>query len=231
MREASPVLFPNTSWSLIRQTQEPANPDALAALDRLARAYWRPLYACVRAMGYTHEQAEDEVQLLFERLVTRDSLRTVVPGETRFRSFMMVCLKNTLASSARARLTQKRGGGAVTEVLDEALQAETLPPEATLDREWARAVFDRGFAALEEDAVRRGRSEVLAVLRPLLRGEPVEGSYGALSERLGVAEGTVRKMVFSLRARLGALIRQEVEATVSDPAEVADELRHLLSLL
>jgi len=34
-----------------------------------------------------------------------------------------------------------------------------------------------------------------------------------------------------LRARLGLLIRKQVEATVVDPAEVDDELRHLLSLL
>ncbi len=229
--EGNAGMFPQTSWTLIRLSQEVAKPEALQALDSLARAYWRPLYSSVRAMGYTHEQSEDEVQLLFQRLVSRDSLRLVVQGETRFRSFMIACLKNTLASSARERLALKRGGGAVMEPLDDTLQAETVFPETTLDREWAREVFERAFAALEADAARRGKGEALGILRPMLRGELVVGGYAALAERLSASEGAVRKMAFDLRARLGRLIRNEVEATVADPAEVAEELRYLLSLL
>jgi hypothetical protein len=38
-------------------------------------------------------------------------------------------------------------------------------------------------------------------------------------------------MVFDLRARLGVMIRQEVSATVADPAEVEDELKYLMGLL
>jgi hypothetical protein len=84
-RDESPNVFPNTSWSLIRQSQDIANPEAVQALDQLARAYWRPLHACVCAMGYTYQDAEDAVQRMFEQLVSRDSLRAVLPGETRFR--------------------------------------------------------------------------------------------------------------------------------------------------
>ena len=230
------LLFPNTSWSLIRQSQEVANPDALRALDALARAYWRPLYACVRSMGYAHQGAEDAVQRMFEQLVSRDSLRAVLPGETRFRSFLITCLKNSMASEYRARTRQKRGGGVNVDSLGPEEMAElgdeiSLPPEETLDREWAREIFARCLELLEADAVERGRQAVFAEVRSVLRGEQPAGGYAALAERLGATEGGARKMVFDLRARLGVMIRREVAATVVDPAEVDEELRYLLSLL
>ena len=229
-------LFPNTSWSLIRQTQEVANPDALRALDALARAYWRPLYACVRSMGYAHQGAEDAVQRMFEQLVSRDSLRVVLPGETRFRSFLITCLKNSMASEYRARTRQKRGGSMEIESMGPDELAElgdeiSLPPEEAMDREWAREIFTKGMEQLEADAVARGRQAVFAVVLPVLRGEQPMGGYAGLATRLSITEGGARKIVFDLRARLGVMIRREVAATVVDPAEVEDELRYLLSLL
>ena len=100
-----------------------------------------------------------------------------------------------------------------------------------MDRAWAQEVFERAFTLLEEDAVKRGREAQLAVLLPLLRGAFPDSGYASLAARLEVSEGAARKMVFDLRARLGLLIRKQVEATVVDPAEVDEELRHLLSLL
>lgn len=235
-REHSSQLFPNTSWSLIRQSQDIANPAAVQAMDQLARSYWRPLYACVRSMGHEHQDAEDAVQRMFEQLVSRDSLRAVLPGETRFRSFLITCLKNSMASEHRARTCQKRGGGEEMasmgpEELDELGEENPLLPEATLDREWALEIFSRALSRLEVDTVQRGRQAVFDEVVPVLRGEQPEGGYAGLAARLQMTEGGARKTVFDLRARLGVLIRQEVAATVVDPAEADQEMRYLLSLL
>ena len=100
-----------------------------------------------------------------------------------------------------------------------------------MDRAWVRELFDRAMARLAEDATERGRGEIFAVLKPVLAGEMPEGGYAALAVTLGSTDGTVRKMVFDYRARLGVLIRQEVAQTVADPADVDDELRHLVALL
>jgi DNA-directed RNA polymerase specialized sigma24 family protein len=229
--------FPKTPWTLIRCYQEAADPHAIAALDTMARAYWRPLYACVRAMEVDHAQAEDEVQRLFESLISRESLRVVVPGEVRFRSFLMACLKYTVASTCRREMALKRGEGLLVAPLEnDAAQDVSVPmsetaPELAMDRAWAREVFDHAFTRLEADAHKRGRHAAFTILRPLLRAEAVPEGYAGLAMRLEVAEGTARKMVFDLRARLGAMIRQEVAATVADPAEVENELRYLMSLL
>jgi RNA polymerase sigma factor (sigma-70 family) len=225
-------IFPQTPWSLIRRSQDAADPMAMASLDRLARAYWRPLYACVRAMGYDHAAAEDEVQRLFEVIASRDSLREVMPGESRFRSFMVTCLKNSMASQHRWKTRVKRGEGVELEVLEEGLQVlADDDPEMAMDRAWAREVFERAFTLLKEDAAKRDRAEAFVVLMPVLRGEAPAGGYAALGVQLAVTEGTVRKMVFDLRARLGLLIRNEVAATVVNPAEVEGEVRYLVSLI
>jgi RNA polymerase sigma-70 factor (ECF subfamily) len=231
-------LFPSTPWSLIVDSHDAANPRAMAALDRLAHAYWRPLYACVRAMGFAHAQAEDEVQRMFERLLSRETLRSVAPGQTRFRYFLLACLKNSVSSSKRMEMAGKRGDGVVPDRLEDAPEAMLLKsdcqnasPEVAMDRAWAEEIFERAFTLLEADAVKRGRQDQFAVLLPLLRGAFPDSGYASLAARLEVSEGTARKMVFDLRARLGMLIRRQVEATVVDPAEVDEELRHLLSLL
>ncbi len=226
--------FPNTSWTLIRQSQDVADPAAMTALDRLARAYWRPLVVFARSVGLDEARAQDEVQRMFENILSRDSLRTVMPGESRFRSFLIQCLRNTMISSHRDENREKRGSGAAHEPLenhDGMADAAAESPELAMDRAWAAEVFEMAFKRLEEDAVERGRGEVFATLKPILRGRSPKGGYSALAEKLSVPEGTARKMVFDLRARLGVMIRQEVAATVADPEEVDAELRYLLGLL
>lgn len=227
-------VFPETPWSLIVKSQQAGDPQALAALDRLARAYWRPLVVFACASGLDENEAQDEVQRMFEHMLARDSLRSVLPGETRFRSFLIKCLRNTMVSTHRQENRLKRGAGAEHEPLEKhaaTVAARVESPERALDRAWAAAVFEKAFELLLLDAEKRGRGRQLAALEPVLRGKLNEDGYAGLAAELDAAEGTVRKMIFDLRARLGLLIRQQVALTVADPAEVEDELRHLISLL
>lgn len=227
-------VFPETPWSLIVGSQQPGNPAALAALDRLARAYWQPLVVYARSSGRDADEAQDEVQRMFEHMLQRDSLKTVVPGVTRFRHFLIKCLRNTMVSSFRAETRRKRGGGVAHEPLDQAQGiAQTVheSPEIAMDRAWAAQVFEQAFALLSQGAQKRGRERQLAVLEPVLRGRVSPDGYAGLAAALETSEGTARKMIFDLRARLGLLIREQVALTVADPSEVEDELRHLISLL
>jgi RNA polymerase sigma-70 factor (ECF subfamily) len=53
--------------------------------------------------------------------------------------------------------------------------------------------------------------------------------YQGAAERLGTTEGAIKKMVHRLRRRYGQVLREEIGATVADPAEIDAELRHLLA--
>ena len=56
-------------------------------------------------------------------------------------------------------------------------------------------------------------------------------AYATLAARLGTTEGAVRVAVHRLRRRYGERLREEIAATVDDPAEVDDEIRDLFAAL
>jgi RNA polymerase sigma-70 factor (ECF subfamily) len=55
--------------------------------------------------------------------------------------------------------------------------------------------------------------------------------YATLAARLGTTEGAVRVAVHRLRRRYGERLRDEIAATVYDPADVDDEIRDLFAAL
>ena len=228
-------LFPPTLWSAISAARSDDAPRALAGLERLARAYWRPLYIFVRQRGQDHERAADLVQGFFAHLLTRDFLRELRPSAGRFRSFLLVAFRRWLRDLNVQENALKRGGGRATVPLDalEEMRLEPVAaeadPETAFDRAWAQGVFDRAFRALKDDWAHR--SELFAALRLSLEGRLDAESYADLATRLGMTEGAVKKAAFDLRRQFAERVRAEIRSTVHDDAEVEDELRHLVALL
>ena len=60
----SPV-FGTTLWSIVLAAGNPNHPGSAAALDRLCRMYWYPVYAYVRRKGRIAAEAEDLTQEFF----------------------------------------------------------------------------------------------------------------------------------------------------------------------
>ena len=56
-------------------------------------------------------------------------------------------------------------------------------------------------------------------------------SYAEGARRMGMSEAALRKAVERLRLRYQELFRQEIAHTVTSPAEVEDELRHLQTVM
>src|SRR5439155_1368217 len=74
-----PVAFTTTHWSVVVEAQGPS-PAAEAALEKLCRGYWRPIYSFVRRQGAVREEAEDLTQGFFARLF--DRLKELLAGES-----------------------------------------------------------------------------------------------------------------------------------------------------
>ncbi len=233
-------LFPPTMWSVIVAAGEPDAPAALVALERLARAYWRPLYVFLRQRGSDHDSATDHVQGFFEHLISGEVLRRVERRESRFRSFLLAVFQNWLSHRHERADARKRGGGAVhvplaefdSVVSDPALAIAGESPERIFDRRWAREVFDRSVARLDAEIARMDRSEFQAELRRRITGpqaaQPAWAEVGAVH---GVPPGAVKQAAHVLRQRLATLLRSEVRAVVGTEAEVDGELRYLIELL
>ena len=72
---ASPPLFTTTHWSVVLAAADQETPEAAAALERLCRTYWNPLFAYVRREGHSPEDAQDLTQEFFASLGLRENLR------------------------------------------------------------------------------------------------------------------------------------------------------------
>jgi len=224
-------------WSMIQEAKQ--GEDALRGLERLARAYWRPLYVFARQRGSSHEAASDEVQGFFEHLLSSEMLKNVQRGEVRFRSFLLRCFTNWLHNERHRNHAAKRGGGAVLlplnemdSQIDEPALIEGQSPDKAFDHGWARAMVDHAMKRLEEELEQRERSVFLQELRQRTFASGAAGpDWEEMASRHGMSHGAVRKAATDLRRRFGILLRTEVRTIVSKDEEVDDELRYLVSLL
>ncbi|HMO64593.1 MAG TPA: sigma-70 family RNA polymerase sigma factor [Verrucomicrobiota bacterium] len=234
-----PGWFRTTHWSVVLAAGRPDSPQAAAALEQLCRAYWYPLYAYARRRGQDEEDARDLTQSFFCDLLQREGLREVTRDRGRFRSFLLAGMKNHLANAWDHARRQKRGGGATVLSLDAEAPEERYrlepvddaTPERLFERRWAHAVVEqvvRRLAAEQDDDARRER---FAVLRPFLLRQPQETGYEAAAQRLGLSVPAVTSAIHRLRLRFRELFRAEIAHTVADPAEVDEEIRHLVQVL
>ena len=228
------ALFPLTMWSALLEAQ---GDGAVAArgLERLATAYWRPLYVFLRKRGRDHDSAADGVQGFFEYLLSGELLRKARPGEGRFRNFLLVAFRRWLGDEQEKANAAKRGGGAAAIPLHElqALGAEPVgagdSPEEAFDRKWAESVVARALAGLEAEWVEK--AALFSALKCGLEGAAEAERHGEIGARLGMTEGAVKMAAFELRKGFAAQVRREIRATVAADSDVEEELRHLVALM
>jgi RNA polymerase sigma-70 factor (ECF subfamily) len=109
--------------------------------------------------------------------------------------------------------------------------ADTLTPEAVFERQWALAILDRVLATLRDECVTAGKADLFDRVGDLLAGDRSPGGYAAIAESLGTTEGAVKVNVHRLRRRYRDLLHAEIEATVSDRAEIDEEIGCLMSAI
>jgi RNA polymerase sigma factor (sigma-70 family) len=231
--------FETTSWSLILRAASADDEEARLAVALLCEAYWYPVYAYIRRQGSSAADAEDLTQGYFARFLEKEFIRDVHPDRGRFRSFLLVSVRNFLNNERDRERALKRGGGRRLVSLDaeraeERLAAEPrdpATPETLFERNWAQTVIGRVHERLEQEAARRGTTERLSRLRPFLSGSEPEGTYAAIAREWGVGESAVRVALHRLRRQYAAALRQEIGRTVESLPEIDDEIRYLLGVL
>lgn len=229
--------FDTTNWSVVLKAGSDDSGTARAALASLCEAYWYPVYALVRRYGHGATDAEDLTQAYFARFLEKGYVKEVRPEHGRFRSFLLVSVRNFLHNERDRERAAKRGGGKPAVSLDGAAAderyalepVEASTPETLFERAWANAVLARALARLEAEVGKAEGVERFARLKPHLTGDEPAEDYRGLAEAWGVGESAVRVAVHRLRKRFGRILRDEIASTVADPADVGEELRHLLA--
>ncbi len=232
--------FHTTRWSLVAAASSGEGAQARAALEELCAAYWYPLYAFQRRRGSGADEASDFVQGFFAALLEKGYVGQADKERGRFRSFLMTALRHFASKEWAKARALKRGGGQVHLSLDfedgeRRYQLEPeggLGAEALFERRWALTLLDRTLARLAEEH-RSGspaKAERFEALRPFLAGAG-EVPYRDVGLQLGISETAVKVAVHRLRARYRDLLRDEIAQTVSDEAQVDEEIRRLMDAL
>lgn len=232
--------FATTRWSLIRAAGGADGDRAREALATLFEGYWFPVYAFIRGQGFSDADAEDLAQDYFATMLEKGGLERLRPEAGRFRSFLLVSIRNFLNNVRDHRRALKRGGGKRVVSLD-APEAEARLRREPVDRgddagrvferHWAATVVWRTVERLEGEFERAGQAERFRLLRGHLTGDEPGLPYAELAERLSLTEAGVKSLVHRMRKRFGVLLRGEVLHTVGDVKDVDDEMRHLLRIL
>jgi RNA polymerase sigma factor (sigma-70 family) len=236
---AGAARFATTHWSVVLAAGGSTSPQAAAALEQLCRSYWYPLYAFVRRRGHAEPDAQDLTQAFFARLLERRDLRRVGRDGGRFRSYLLTSLTHFLRDEWDKARAAKRGGGREIFSLDaqEADSRYRLEPadgsgaDKLFARRWALTTLEGALDRLRDECAAEGKTRQWELLHPLLAEDVPAGTYDSLAAELNLAPGTVSVTLHRLRKRYRELVRAEVSRTISNPAEVDEEMRALLAAL
>jgi RNA polymerase sigma-70 factor (ECF subfamily) len=223
------------------RAREPESEEAARqALSGFCEAYWPPLYSFLRHRGFSSADAQDLVQGFFAHLLEQNTLTRADQEKGRLRTFLLGSLQNFLYNEYdRARAAKRGGGRQIVSIEEHLREAEAammatahLSDAACYDLVWASNVVKRAWDNLQNAFVAEGKAEWLEELRPFVAGgsvTPPNQEQAAI--RLGVPIATLRTWLSRLRQRYRETLRMEVATTVSDPADVDQELQHLYQIL
>jgi RNA polymerase sigma-70 factor (ECF subfamily) len=231
--------FATTHWSVVLDAGHESSPSAREALETLCRTYWYPLYAYARRCGQNPEDAKDLVQGFFAYLLSRHALRFADPLKGRFRSYLLSSLKHFWSAQEERARAQKRGGGKPVVSLDETVAEgryrleprDDWTPDRLYEREWALTLLEQARSRLQAEYAASGRADLYERLKQFPFGEQGERSFAVVSQEVGMTEAALKSAVHRMRQRYQELVREVVAQTVADPAELEDEVRHLLEVV
>ncbi len=225
----SSSLFPATRWTVVRRMRDGSRTVKLQGWNEFCEAYWPALVAWLQGRGVKSHDAHDLVQGLLEKLWKRgDFVDHLSPDGGRLRSFLLHSLRNWQIQVFRNEARQKRGGNADHVPFEDTMSGPES--EHSFDQVWARAVLRRACATLRSEYLRRGNVAIFDHGLALVDTRNPEKAQ-IVAETLGITLNSLNVSLKRIRERLARCLREEVAATLTDPtpAQIDDELRHLLA--
>jgi RNA polymerase sigma-70 factor (ECF subfamily) len=231
--------FNTTHWSVVRLAGQSLSPDRAAALEKLCRAYWLPVYFFARRNGCSDADAKDCTQQFFSRLLAGNDFAGLEATKGKFRTFLLAAFTHFLANEHDRATALKRGGGQIPLPLDELTDeqlgrfevGEDFPPAKLFDKNWAQAVLSQALGKLRLELDSAGKMPQFNALKIFLTTEGAAAEYTAVAQQIGVAPTSVPVLVHRLRQRYREIVRTELAQTVATPADLEEEMRHLFAVL
>jgi RNA polymerase sigma factor (sigma-70 family) len=233
--------FHTTRWTIVMRAAQSQAQGGEAALADLCRVYWYPLYIFARRRGYSPDDAQDLTQSFFLHLLEHRALSGVDRLKGKFRSFLLASFQNHLSDAVDRARRLKRGGDKEFVQLDaedaeeryRREPVEFLTAEKIFDARWAMTVLGEALKKLSQEYATAGKTDTFEALKIFLdpNSSTAPPSYDEVANRVKVSTGGVRTLIHRLRKRYTALLREEVGRTVSDPADIDEEIHSLCDAL
>ncbi|HMN94990.1 MAG TPA: hypothetical protein PKC43_00365 [Phycisphaerales bacterium] len=230
-----------TDWSMFGRLHGEGE-GATAALDSLVRRYWTPVFAFVRRLGYDVEEASDLTQgFVADVILARRLLHRADPARGRFRSLLVVSLRNYVRAQERTRRRRaplrQRGRSATDPQLDvDPPDASAATPEAAFEQAWSRTLMLAVLRRVEAECRRDGLTRHWAlfearIVNPIMRGtDPID--YGTLAESTGLPDAAhAANLVVTVKRRFARALREEIASTVFDATEIEAELVEIVAMM
>lgn len=228
-------LFPTTRWSLLLRPSDAADSlDEEKATTYLCEAYWKPLYIFLMSSGQSRNDAEDLLQGFF-LMAIETKLFFKPNGESgKFRSFLLVALKNYVLNQHEHASRYKRGGQfdfVSYESIDPSWLKSSDGEEGDggFDKVWAKNVLNNTLNLLEKEFSVEGKTELLRYFRALLSGDTV--SQKVLADKIGVNRSTLTMQLHRMKKRFRDILSAQIEQTLGEGDSIQDELRYLMKVL
>jgi RNA polymerase sigma factor (sigma-70 family) len=234
--------FPETRWSAIVAARSSDAGERRRGFERIAAAYWRPVYKYIRAKwNKTRADAEDLTQEFFARVIEKDFLASYDPAKARLRTFLRTCVDGLVQNQHRAAHAQKRGGETQTLSLDfelaEGELARTGLPsgenlEEFFEREWVRSVFSLAVEQLRSECEARGKQKQFRIFEryDLNEDNLARLAYADLAREFGIATTDVTNYLAWARREFRRITLDLLREMTASDEEFRREARSLLGV-
>jgi RNA polymerase sigma-70 factor (ECF subfamily) len=226
---ALPAPFPSTHWTRLRSSDGPA------AFESLARLYWKPIRAYLRAaLGRRADESLDLTQGFFAWAIESGFLAKADPARGRFRAFLKVALRNYVAKAEERDAAQKRGGGVRLVPLPsgeldgaDVEDRSGRTPEEILDLAWKAEVVRAAVERTEIELVRQGRPVAFAVFRDWYLDVSEAVDHRGLADSHAISMVDVANHLARAKRVWRGHLRDLVRETVGSGADLEEELAWL----
>ncbi|MFO0947436.1 MAG: hypothetical protein U1D30_16125 [Planctomycetota bacterium] len=232
-----PDQFVTTNWSLVLNARKDSD-HAAKSLELLCAEYWFPLFAYLRQQGSSTHDAEDLLQSFFAWLLSADLVERADRERGRFRTFLLVALRQFCAREHRWSNALKRQPNTKTISLDAATAGARFDrslvndwtPERQFNHTWALTVLEVAMSRLRDEYANTGRLARFEKLAPFLTDENRPDRESSRQE-LAMSEAAFGMALGRMRRRFGILLYEEVARTVGESSDVEDEMKQILAAI
>ena len=221
-----------------------SSPEAKRVLRELCETYYAPVELFVRRYR-GGDDARDLTHEFIAKLLEGNSLVHLDRTRGRFRSYLLGAVKHFLADVQDVQRAARRGGDRDRQSLDQPTgpiaavpshlvsiaDPHGFPADAFFDRHWAVAIVDQAIETLRQEAVAAGVQVRFDILKRWLVAPADQDTTIAAAHSLNITEEALRVAVHRLRKRFREAVKSRIADTVSDPADITDELSYLISAL